>query len=280
MNERRSVDRWVEYLREHPECTSKLFIDSGAFSAHTKGKVVDVDEYIRYINSIDDQVTVFAQVDKIPGKFGEEHTKEELEEAPELSWQNYLYMVDKVKSRDKLIPIFHQGEDFRWLKNMLEYRHSDGSHIAYIGISSTNDQPTISKIQWFDKCFKMIKESSNPDVKTHAFGMTIRPVLEAFPFTSADSTGWLMCGANGSIYVGYNIVVIGDRSQSKSVNIINKSTGVKQSVRDYVEKFGYNIDDLIADVNQRQLFNIEVLKDWADHYVCKYKNVHVDSLFD
>lgn len=38
-------------------------------------------------------------------------------------------MKDRIKSRDKLIPIFRQGEDFKWLKNMLEYTHEDGTHI-------------------------------------------------------------------------------------------------------------------------------------------------------
>ena len=35
---------------------------------------------------------------------------------------NYLYMYDRLKPeiRHKLIPVFHFGEDFKWLKNMLE----------------------------------------------------------------------------------------------------------------------------------------------------------------
>lgn len=66
--ERKACQEWADYKREHPECTSKLFIDSGAFTAFTQKKVVDVDDYIEFINSIDDQVYIFAQVDKIPGE--------------------------------------------------------------------------------------------------------------------------------------------------------------------------------------------------------------------
>ena len=48
LNERKACEEWVEYKRAHPECQSKLFLDSGAFSAHTKGKEVDVDDYIDF----------------------------------------------------------------------------------------------------------------------------------------------------------------------------------------------------------------------------------------
>ena len=127
--EKRNIVNWVEYLKEHPECTCKLFVDSGAFTAHTKGIEVDVDSYIEFINSIDDYVHIFAQVDKIAGIRGQEVTLEQQLEAPKLSWENYLYMVKRVKSRDKLLPVFHQGEDLKWLTNMLEYTHEEGEHI-------------------------------------------------------------------------------------------------------------------------------------------------------
>ena len=80
-NERKELDRWVEYLREHPDCPCKLVVDSSAYSAWTRGLQIDIDEYIAYINSISDVVYWFAELDKIPGEFGGEHTPEELAEA-------------------------------------------------------------------------------------------------------------------------------------------------------------------------------------------------------
>ena len=50
--ERKALLEWVDYLREHPECKCKLFVDSGAYTAHTKGVDIDVDEYIKLINDI------------------------------------------------------------------------------------------------------------------------------------------------------------------------------------------------------------------------------------
>ena len=279
LNERKAINEWVEYLRSHPECKCKLFIDSGAFSAHTKGKEVDLEDYIEYINSIDDCVYIFAQLDKIPGRFGRPKTEEELAEAPRLSWENYLDMSKRVKSRDKLLPIFHQGEDFKWLKNMLEYTHEDGSHVKYIGISSTNDLPTIEKIKWFEECFKTIKNSSNPNVMTHAFGMTIEKVLEQFPFTSADSTGWIMVGANGGIKVDTKIVTLSALSTHKSSHLEQRSVAVQEAVKKKIEEFGFTVDELVENYAKRQLFNVKSLKQWADNYTYKGNNMFKEELF-
>ena len=92
---------------------NKIFLDSGAWAAHSRGVSLDVDGYINYANSISDYVNAIAQVDHIPGVYRQVKTREQLLEAPKLSWKNYLYMKDKMKDRDKLLPIFHQGEDFK-----------------------------------------------------------------------------------------------------------------------------------------------------------------------
>ena len=115
-NDRREIANWVAHKRANKENSSKLFIDSGAFSAHTKGVEIDVDEYIDYLNKNEDALTIYAQVDKIPGEFGKPKTPEQIAEAPKMSWDNYLYMAPKLKNKDKLVPIFHQHEDFKWLK--------------------------------------------------------------------------------------------------------------------------------------------------------------------
>lgn len=206
LNERKSIENWISNVSHN---SGKLFIDSGAWSAHSKGKQIDVDEYVSFINKYDDYITIFAQVDKIPGEFRKHKTIEQKLEAPKLSWENYLYMKDRVVSRDKLLPVFHQGEDFKWLEKILEYRHEDtGKPIPYIGISPANDSPIPGKLAYIDKCFEIIKKSSNPNVKTHAFGMTSLNILEKYPFTSADSTTYLMAALNGEICTSFGRLII------------------------------------------------------------------------
>lgn len=279
LNERTSILKWVDYIRKNPDCKSKLFIDSGAFSAHTKGKEVDVDDYINFMNEIDDAVYIFAQVDKIPGRFGQPKTPEQLADAPRESWENYLYMVDKVKSRDKLLPIFHQGEDFKWLRNMLEYKHPDGKPIWYIGVSPANDVSVSEKKKWLEIVYKIIAESSNPNVKTHAFGMTTLNVLEQHPFTSADSTSWILCAANGAIIINGKAVHISDRRIHDSQNVLNRSVAIQDDVKKLVESKGFDFQKLTESPGERMLFNLVSLKEWADNYEYRGNSIYKNELF-
>ena len=64
------------------------------------------------------------------------------------------------------------GEDFKHLRRMLEYKFLDGDHIPYIGISPRNDVHVSEKMKWYEMVWGIIRESSNPNVLTHNFGMT------------------------------------------------------------------------------------------------------------
>lgn len=279
-NDRKNISNWQKYKHSRrTQYKGNIFIDSGAFSVHTKGIELDVDEYIEYINSIDKDIHIFAQVDKIPGEFGKEKTKEQILEAPKLSWENYLYMKDRVKSRDKLLPIFHQGEDFKWLENMLEYKHEDGQHIAYIGISPANDKSAKEKEIFIHKCFNIIKKSSNPSVKTHAFGMTSKWILERYPFTSADSTSWLMTGANGNIMTPYDIILVSDKKLSDPSHIMNMPEEARKNIQYFVEKLGYTLESAMCDYKVRMCINIAYLKQWADNYEYRPLTISKKSLF-
>lgn len=276
--DRNVIAGWIEG-RARGLCKGNLFIDSGAYSAHTRNAELDVDAYIEYLNSIDDQLHIFAQVDKIPGVFRQPKTKEQLAEAPELSWKNYLYMRDKLKSPKKLLPIFHQGEDYKWLHNMLEWTDENGEHIPYIGISPANDQPVKEKERFIDKCFRIIEKSSNPNVNTHAFGMTSLHILERYPFTSADSTSWIMNGANGSIMTRYGSVTISSSRLNAPDHIRKMPKEAQQEIQKYVESHGYTLQGLADDYKQRVIFNIKFLLDWARNYEYRPSKVTRRSLF-
>lgn len=279
LNDRPTIEEWTQALRENRNCTSKLFIDSGAFTAHTKGADLDVDEYIDYLNAYEDVFTIYAQVDKIPGRFGIEHTREELAEAPALSFENYLYMAPRLKNKDKLIPIFHQGEDFKWLKNLLEYVDENGKHIPYIGISTRNDANRKNKSDWLQRCFDIIARSSNPNVKTHAFGMTSFPLLERFPFTSADSTAWIQVSINGCILTDVGTILVSDVSKDKRDHISNMPKGKQDYITNYVESRGFKLEDLASNYKYREYFNIEYMEEWAKSYVYKGGDTKTNLLF-
>lgn len=266
LGERPLFEEWMSAKKEG--CTGHLFVDSGAWSAHSKGVELDIDEYINYVNSHDEYFYIFAQGDTIPGKFRQVKTYEDRMNAPEKSWQNYLYMVERVKSPEKLLPIFHQGEEFKWLQNMLDFTDSNGNHIPYIGLSPANDSGVPMKVEFLRRCFDVIEHSNNPNVRTHAFGMTSLDVLEKFPLTSADSTSWIMCAANGSIYTPFGTIPISAKSVSQGhYNTLGK---VEQNViKDYIENLGYTIEQVSEDYKARMQINILYLIDWMKNYTCK-----------
>lgn len=203
-----------------------LFIDSGAYSMYTgKAKDLDVDEYIDFVNSIDDDICLIAQLDTLPGKFGIPKKREDYIESGKKSWENYLYMRKKLKSPEKLIPVFHYGEPFSVLQNMLDWRDKtyDPSkdsrkkndkgqvwsdefgwiypdRVVVCGLSPANDSSQGIKNRYLAECYDFIAKSSYTDIKTHLFGMTSLDALKKFPAFSADSVSHRLRTGYAKIY--------------------------------------------------------------------------------
>lgn len=239
---RTEIDK-ITKLRKDGSYTGHILIDSGAFTAHRQGIEIDVDEYIDYINSISEYIDVYAQVDKIPGEFGKPKTQEQLLSAPQESWDNYLYMRPKMKEPDKLMPIYHQGESVKWLENMLEATF-DGKHIPYIGISPANDKSQAEKNRFIDTCFSIIRKSSNPNVQTHAYGMTNLSTLSKYPFTSADSTSWALTAVNGSIMTPWGNTPLSAQNTNSGA-FRGRPPAEQQAIREHIASKGFDIDNMI-----------------------------------
>ena len=185
--DRSSIQKMIQYADRG--IVKSLFIDSGAFSFHTgKCKSIDVDEYIEFVNGIDKYIYAVAQVDTLPGKFGEVKSKEDYENSANKSWENFLYMYPRMKSPEKLIPVFHFGESFHdSLGRMLSWKDENGKPLDKVGLSPANDTAQNTKDVYLRECYDFIAESDNPEVKTHLFGMTSLQALAKFPCYSADS---------------------------------------------------------------------------------------------
>ena len=273
INDRKAIKKFLELMSNN-----KLFIDSGAYSAWSKNKHIDVDDYIKFINENTDKFTLFASVDDIPGELRRKPTLWEQRESPAKSWHNYLYMREQVKDKDKLLPVFHIGEDFRHLQNMLDATFN-GEHIPYIGLGGTVGLPSTVKENWYRQCFKIIQQSSNPNVKVHGFGMTILSILENYPFQSADSTSWLMPAINGEIQTKYGRICMTPRLQFKPNHYNKVPTSLRQHIQEQCIKYNLSIEQLMEDQQSRMDYNINYFKDWADSYKFKGNNRYQKRLF-
>lgn len=227
-----------------------LFIDSGAFSIHTGNAHTTVDEYIDYINSIDEHVDVFAQLDTIPGQFQKPKSPEDYVESAKKSWDNFLYMRERVKSPHKLMPVFHYGEDMSVLGNMLSWRDSEGRLLDYVGISPANDVDQRAKNVYLKEVAEYIANSPNPNVKTHLYGMTSLDALSKYPCYSADSISHrLISGYAKILSVNFGIISVSKRSRTVSsksnMSFVDTADEYNLSVlKKEIESLGFTLEEI------------------------------------
>jgi len=177
-----------------------LMIDSGAYSVWTKGETIDIDEYIEFVRKDLDCIDYVVNLDVIPGTCGCAMKKPgmwrqiasiEQEKSAEQGFRNYYYMLERGIPKEKLLHLFHQGEDFKWLRRMM-------NEVDYIGLSPANDLSVKNRIQWLDRCMHhVLDEKKRPKVKFHGFGITARAGLTRFPWYSLDSSQWRHSANNG-----------------------------------------------------------------------------------
>ena len=169
----------------------RFFLDSGAYSAWSRGSVIDLDEYVAFIRANIEHIDVYPCLDVIPGKLNEIASGKERDDAAEATWQNFLYM--RAEGLDP-IPVYHYGEHERHLERMLAYG------CDYIGIGGLVGVSGPLRMLWLDRLFKRITDAKGmPIVKTHGFGMTSVPLIFRYPWYSVDSTTWIKITMSGAV---------------------------------------------------------------------------------
>lgn len=177
-----------------------IMIDSGAFTAWSKQIDLDVDKYLAWINKWDKYITNFGQIDVIPPK---DATYKEINECCKKTWDNYLYMTERMNSPKKLLYTFHYGEPYKWLRQALEYRDKEGKPIEYMAIGGLVGRTTRERKTFLEACFALIQNSSNPNIKVHGFGVSSKKMWTHFGFESCDSFTPGMNANHGFTYDEY-----------------------------------------------------------------------------
>lgn len=232
----------------------KLFVDSGAFSAWTKGVKIDVDKYVEWLNDRP-QIDLFGQVDVIPGDRVCGATKQQVKKAAKETWENYLYMRDRVNNKNGLLYTFHVGEPLEYLENALEWVDENNKHIPYIALGGMVGKPKKVRDTFLQNCFDIIYKSSNPTVNVHAFGMTDFDLLEKYPIHSADSTSWIMVGAMGNIMSDFGTITVSENKQGESTHWKRLSDSQIKEFEKKIERFGFTLQELSISRDKRIMLN-------------------------
>jgi hypothetical protein len=207
-----------------------LFLDSGAFSAFTKGVTIDIQEYITFIKENLDVIETYANLDVIGDPAGT-LANQKIMEASGLN----------------PLPCFHYGEDINYLKTYLQ-------NYDYLALGGMVPISTGDLIPWLDSLFGeyICSPDGMPRIKIHGFGLTSLKLMLRYPWYSVDSTSWVMTGRMGSVLVpkrsNYLVdpfkVAVSDRSPSKGEagqHFRTFSPMEQDIITEYLDVKGYKI---------------------------------------
>ena len=247
------------HLNLYPDCPDMfVLLDSGAFSAWTKGKIINLDEYVDCIIRHRDVVNHAANLDVIPGRQGKRQiTKYENDSAASQGWMNFLYMKRRLEwlghgdMASRIMPIHHQGEDLDVLKMMID------AGCEYVGISPSNDARTKQRMKYLDEVFGYL--TSLPSrILTHGYAVTSETLMDSYPWFTVDSITWIYLAGFGVIKtpMGHftfsedprslkskdNLRIVVDRDGDWEIQSAEHQ-GIKEKLRHYIE------DELMMDVS-------------------------------
>ncbi len=231
----------------------KVFLDSGAFSAFTKGVDVDIKKYCDYIKSNKDIVDFCSVLDGIGD--------------PDKTFENQYIMEQEGTFP---LPCFHYGEDMRYLDYYVE-------RYDYITLGGMVPISTPQLKFWLDRLWEkhLTDSDGKPLVKVHGFGLTSLPLMMRYPWYSVDSSTWVQWSANGMILVpGVGQINISAKSSSLKIagqHIDNLPTMQREALEKHISAFGFEPDRLRHEYVARWIYNA-----WAFPYFAREKEYEGD----
>lgn len=235
-----SKEKYVEKLRVDGV---KVFLDSGAYSAFSKGVKVNIQAYCQYIQRNSDVI------DTLDG-----HVLASVLDAigdPQKTYENQLQME---AYGVRPLPCFHYGEDERYLEWYL-------SRYDYITIGGMVPISTTQLYYWLDRIWEryLCDGSGRPKYRIHGFGLTTLDLMHRYPWYSVDSSSWVQIAAGGNILIpgtGY-IAVSSSSPQMKVANRHLKTypQSWQEAIVKKVQEVGFEMKRLEDEYVSRWSFN-------------------------
>jgi len=151
-----SFGSWSEFLASYVQSFGDLLLDSGAFSEFTRGKKVDLLEYLDWVQRFPLAVN-FAGLDDISG-----------------DWRRSLKNYEKGG-----FPTFHDTDPPELLDDLIELSRERGNWIG-IGLKP----PRQKKGEFLKRTIERIPDD------LHVHGWALRAYRKSHSFGSVDSTNW------------------------------------------------------------------------------------------
>lgn len=224
----------------------QVFLDSGAFSAFTKGIEVDMEGYCAYIRENADIIECASVLDGIGD--------------PLLTYQNQLKM-EALGTRP--LPCFHYGEDERYLEWYIE-------NYDYITLGGMVPISTPQLKLWLDRIWdKYLTDSAGrPKLKVHGFGLTTISLMQRYPWYSVDSSSWVQIAANGNILLpDLGVIAVSTSSPTAKQagrNLVNLPEMQKEALIQRLISLGFDPERLSTEYVSRWVFNCWAFRELND----------------
>lgn len=222
----------------------RVLLDSGAFSAYTKGVEIDLKQYCSFIEQYQDIVHVEdgALCASVLDGIGD----------PLKTWQNQRTM-EQLGVRP--LPCFHYAEDERYLEWYI-------SKYDYITIGGMVPISTPQLKIWLDRIWEkyLTDSSGRPRLKVHGFGLTSVELMIRYPWYSVDSSTWVQAAAFGDVFlvemgarIGVTQAHSGRKTDGAHLETLNDI--MREKVSELITSKGFELDRLSEDYSARWAFN-------------------------
>lgn len=149
--------------------TPEIMLDSGAWSAYNSGQLINLEEYLEYIQANRSHIGYYVSLDAI---FNSDRSFS--------TWE-----IMREKGFDP-IPVFHFKENEDYLKKYIEY-----SKIVCLGgtVPERNKHKVAEWVRLL--CWEY------PEIDFHLLGSSSRKIIDTCDLYSVDSSTWIMQAVNG-----------------------------------------------------------------------------------
>jgi hypothetical protein len=263
------AERTDENVRDAHDYPEYIMLDSGAFTGWNKGHPVTIDEvreqYDAFLEIAGDMFKEIwlINLDKIPGERGRDPTPDEFVEAIEVSDRNYETLV--AEYGDRVLPVFHQGEDRTRLHQCAAM--VDGKS-DYICVSPRNDVAEIHRVRWSEEYHSYLHEEY-PFCNTHGLATTGVEMIRRVPWYSGDSAAWVQHGGFGMIdivhesqtgkrarYKNYFITSGHGHDRTLGKHVCNLNDQDLSVVKERVSRYGFTLEELAKEKGGSRLRNL------------------------
>lgn len=258
---------WCEVSHHPKSAMREVMLDSGAFTAFTKGHKVKLEDLIAVyddtLRKLNKKLQVWMiNLDVIPGVVTRNPTQKEIDEAVATSDANYKIL--RKRYGDRILPVYHQTEGLARLKEVAAM--SD-----YICLSFKQSFAEEDRIRHAEEALAVVEPLGK---KSHGLATTGYKMLARTCFDSVDSATWLYVAAMGGImYVNeegeIDSIAVSSSSprQSELRQHYRSLTSLEQQlILERLQDAKVELAQVETDLSYRILFNAHQMREWLSAY--------------